>query len=171
MTSLLGGTKVPKHHIRVEAYGTVDELNSFVGLLADQEGLGAISDYLRHLQDRLFVIGSQLAADPVKNKMQLPELSEQDVSSLEVRIDEMDEVLPPMKNFILPGGHMTVSFSHVCRSVCRRAERRVSWLAAEEEVNPLIVKYLNRMSDYLFTLSRLLTQRFGVAEIPWKPNS
>lgn len=166
-TSLIGGTRVPKHHIRIEAYGTVDELNSYIGLIRDQGIEKRSFDTLIEIQDRLFTIGSLLAADPEKSKMKLPPLSETDVEFLEKEIDEMDKHLPEMKSFVLPGGHTTVSYCHITRCVCRRAERLTIHLATESPVDDLIIKYLNRLSDYLFTLSRKLAQDLNANEIPW----
>lgn len=168
-TSLLGGTRLPKHHIRIEAYGTVDELNSHIGLLRDVAGEEKIIDLLIAIQDRLFTVGAQLAADPETNKMPLPELHEADITQLENAIDEMEGVLPPMKSFVLPGGHVHVSYCHIARCVCRRAERAVIRLAENEKVDEINYKYLNRLSDYLFVLSRRLTQLLNAPETPWKP--
>lgn len=168
-TSLIGGTRLPKHHIRIEAYGTVDELNSFVGLVRDSISEKELFELLIEIQDRLFTIGSLLAADPEKNKMQLPQLNESDTVLLEKAIDKMNETLPEMKSFVLPGGHPTVSYCHIARCVCRRAERSVLRLSENEKVDELIYKYLNRLSDYLFVLSRKLTQDLKANEIPWKP--
>ncbi|HEY1039640.1 MAG TPA: cob(I)yrinic acid a,c-diamide adenosyltransferase [Bacteroidia bacterium] len=168
-TSLIGGTRLPKHHIRIEAYGTVDELNSFVGLIRDQQIDAEIKAVLIEIQDRLFTLGSLLAADPVKNKMKLPEIKEEDIVYLEKEIDKMDDVLPEMKHFVLPGGHTTVSYCHLARCVCRRAERATLRLAENEKVEEILYKYLNRLSDYLFVLSRKLAMDLKVEEIPWKP--
>lgn len=168
-TSLIGGTRLPKHHIRIEAYGTVDELNSFIGLVRDSISEKELFDLLIEIQDRLFTMGSLLAADPEKNKMQLPQLNEDDVVVLEKAIDKMNETLPEMKSFVLPGGHTEVSHCHIARCVCRRAERAVLKLAENEKVDELIYKYLNRLSDYLFVLSRKLTKDYKANEIPWKP--
>ena len=167
-TSLIGGTRVPKHHIRIEAYGTVDELNSWTGLLRDLVSDDAVQKILIEVQDRLFTIGSLLAADPEKSKMKLPELKEEDVKLLENEIDEMDKVLPPMKSFVLPGGHEIVSHCHIARCICRRAERCVIHLTETSPVDELIIHYLNRLSDYLFTLSRKLSMDLGAKEIPWQ---
>ncbi len=170
-TSLIGGTKVPKSHLRIEAYGTIDELNSHIGLcndlLTDEPG----RTILQEIQDRLFTIGSSLACDPVKEpRMRLPDLKEADVELLEKEMDRMNEVLPEMKSFILPGGHITVSQLHIARCVARRAERCCVRLELESlEVEPLILKYLNRLSDYLFILSRYTGYLLQAAEIPWKP--
>lgn len=168
-TSLIGGTRLPKHHIRIEAYGTVDELNSFVGLIRDQEIDAHTKTILIEIQDRLFTLGSLLAADPEKNKMKLPEIKEEDIVLLEKEIDKMDEVLPEMKHFVLPGGHTTVSYCHLARCVCRRAERATLKLAENEKVDEILYKYLNRLSDYLFVLSRKLAMDLKADEIIWKP--
>jgi cob(I)alamin adenosyltransferase len=168
-TSLLGGTRVPKHHIRIEAYGTVDEFNSWIGLLRDSVTDEHIKAVLIDTQDRLFTIGSSLASDPAKSKVKIPHLSEEDIVMLEREIDIMDEVLPEMKSFVLPGGHETVSHCHIARCVCRRAERRIIHLAENEQVDEIIIRYFNRLSDYLFMLSRKLTQDLKVNEVPWKP--
>jgi cob(I)alamin adenosyltransferase len=188
-TSLIGGTKVPKSHLRIESYGTVDELNSFIGLLNDQLALadaaqtslpnpGSASPlftdiylFLREIQDRLFTIGSSLACDPEKEpKLKIPDLKEEDLTALEKAIDKMDAILPPMKSFLLPGGHIAVSTAHVARCVCRRAER--SCVRLQEEafyVEPIVIRYLNRLSDYLFMLSRYTGHLLNAPEIPWKP--
>ena len=172
-TQLIGGMRVPKHHHRIEAYGTVDELNSFIGLVRDQHISDQYRKILIEIQDRLFTIGSSLATDPEhtgnKTRERIPVLKEEDVDFLEREIDRMDEKLPEMKSFVLPGGHMTVSHCHVARCVCRRAERLVTALSENEYVDPLVVKYLNRLSDYLFVLSRMLAHELNVEETPWKP--
>jgi cob(I)alamin adenosyltransferase len=169
-TSLIGGTKVLKSHLRIEAYGTVDELNSYIGLCKDLFDDTDAKLLLQEIQDRLFTIGSSLACDPAKEpKMQIPDLEEANVVTLEKAIDQMNEKLPAMKNFILPGGHLTVSHIHICRCVCRRAERCCVRLADEETAtDPIIVKYLNRLSDYLFVLARYASMLLGTEEIPWK---
>ena len=169
MTSLIGGTKVPKSHLRIEAYGTVDELNSYIGLCRDLLTDDDARKVLQEVQDRLFTIGSALACDPVKEpKMQLPDLHEHDVSLLEKEIDRMNENVPPMKNFILPGGHPTLSHLHIARCVCRRAERCCVRLEGEL-AEPLIIKYINRLSDYLFVLSRFTGHTMKIVEVPWRP--
>jgi cob(I)alamin adenosyltransferase len=168
-TSLIGGTRLPKHHIRIEAYGTVDELNSHIGLLRDVTEDKKTYDLLISIQDRLFTIGSHLAADPVKSKMQLPPLFEEDIVALEKAIDAIDAEVPEMKSFVLPGGHVYISYCHIARCVCRRAERSVLRLAGNEKVDDIHPKYLNRLSDYLFMLSRWYTQQLKATEIPWKP--
>ncbi len=167
-TSLIGGTRVPKHHLRIESYGTVDELNSFIGLLNDQDIAKNVKSFLLEVQDRLFTIGSSLASDPEKAKMKIPDLLESDVKALESQIDDMQKALPVMKSFILPGGHTFVSYCHIARCVCRRAERHVTHLSENEEVNELVIKYLNRLSDYLFVLARKLGQDLKIEEIPWQ---
>jgi len=170
-TSLIGGTKVYKSDLRIESYGTVDELNSFVGLCIDHLKSHNISNVLVEVQDRLFTIGSALACDPEKEtKLKIPDLHEGDVELLEKQIDKMNEVLPAMKSFILPGGHVAISTIHVARCVCRRAERCcVRMQKKEMEVESLIIKYLNRLSDYLFVLARFAGHELSIAEIPWKP--
>jgi cob(I)alamin adenosyltransferase len=170
-TSLIGGTKVPKNHQRIEAYGTVDELNAFIGLLNDSINNVDTRLLLKEIQDRLFTIGSTLATDPKKKvSMKIPALEEGDVLLLEQKMDEMNEVLPPMKSFILPGGHPTVSIAHICRTVCRRAERScVSLLETSTTIDPLVIKYLNRLSDYFFVLARWLSHTLKAAEVVWKP--
>ena len=168
-TSLIGGTKVPKSHIRISAYGTVDELNAFIGLLGDQLSDIHSREMLREIQDRLFTIGSSLACDPEKEiAMQIPDLKESDILLLENEIDTMNEKLPEMKSFILPGGHVAVSTAHICRTVCRRAERIIVELDSIQPLGqPLIVKYINRLSDYLFVLARYLGLLFGTEEVKW----
>lgn len=170
-TALIGGTKVPKSHLRIEAYGTVDELNSFIGLCRDLLTDNAARTVLQAVQDRLFVVGAALAVDPQKEpKMLIPDLKEEDVTLLEQEIDRMNEVIPPMKNFILPGGHATVSQLHIARCVCRRAERCCVRLEQEShETAPIILQYLNRLSDYLFVLARYTGHQLQVEEIAWKP--
>ncbi len=170
-TSLIGGTKVSKAHIRIETYGTVDELNSWIGLVNDQLNHKHSKKILKEIQDRLFTIGSSLACDPEKElKMKIPDLQETDIELLEKEIDRMNEKMPPMKSFILPGGHVAVSSAHVARCVCRRCERLcVSLQEQNMSVEPLVIKYLNRLSDYLFVLARFIGRRLKTKEIPWKP--
>lgn len=170
-TSLIGGTKVSKSHIRIDAYGTVDELNSYIGLVSDHLSDEATRLFLKEIQDRLFTIGSSLACDPDKDtKMKIPDLHESDIQLLEANMDQMDAELAPMKSFILPGGHVAVSTCHIARCVCRRAERIcVGMQESDMFIEPLVLKYINRLSDYLFMLSRWVAHRLGVAEIPWKP--
>jgi len=166
-TGLIGGTRVPKFSLRIESYGTVDELNSYIGLLRDKVLNEKYKAELIEIQDRLFTLGSLLAQDPEKTSMKLPQIHKSDIDFLEESMDKMDEQLPPMKSFILPGGHETVSFCHIARCVCRRAERLVTELGNEVELNELILAYLNRLSDYLFVYSRLLSVELNAEEIPW----
>lgn len=168
-TSLIGGTRLPKDHIRIETYGTVDELNSWIGMVRDHDIHISHIKILIQIQDRLFTIGSHLAADPDKNKMKLPELTDEDVVLLEKEIDRMEEGLPEMKHFILPGGHKAVSACHIARCVCRRAERAVVHLSGLEKVDAIILKYLNRLSDFLFVLSRAIAYEKCAPETPWHP--
>jgi cob(I)alamin adenosyltransferase len=169
-TSLIGGTKVLKSDLRIEAYGTIDELNSYVGLCRDLLMSDHPKKILKEIQDRLFTIGSSLACDPEKEpKMKIPDLKEEDVSFLEKEIDKMTEVLPVMKNFILPGGHATVSHIHIARCICRRAERCCVRLNEQATEDVLILKYLNRLSDYLFILARYASHLLNAEEIAWKP--
>jgi len=169
-TSLIGGTKVLKSDLRIEAYGTVDELNSYIGLCNDLLTDEHSQKVLKEIQDRLFTIGSELACDPDKKiNMPIPDLHESDIQLLEKEMDEMDKELPVMKNFILPGGSPSVSFMHVARCVCRRAERCcVNLMENGGEVNPLIIKYINRLSDYLFMLARYTGMKNNTPEITWK---
>lgn len=168
-TSLIGGVRVPKFHLRIESYGTVDELNSYLGLIIDGLNNKENSKVLYEIQDRLFTIGSVLASDPVKSKMKIPDVHEQDIELLENEMDRMDADLPELKNFILPGGNIVASHCHVARCICRRAERIVVHLATETEVPEIIVRYLNRLSDYLFILSRKIVHDAGATETVWKP--
>ena len=167
-TALFGGRRVPKSDLRVDAYGTVDELNSFIGLLRDSVQHAHVRDILAHTQHRLFTLGAHLASDPAKHPP-TPDLLVEDIQLLENEMDAMDEQLPELKNFILPGGHTTVSNCHVCRTVCRRAERLTVALAQSgEPVEDLALQYLNRLSDYFFVLSRFLAQELGAEEVIWK---
>jgi cob(I)alamin adenosyltransferase len=168
-TGLFGGKRLPKDDLRIESYGTVDELNSHIGLLRDQQACAEQVKTLLEIQDRLFTMGSLLATDPEKSNLKLPQLHENDILLLENEIDKMNEFLPEMRSFVLPGGHQSVSFCHIARCVCRRAERRVVALAQTTQIDPLIVKYLNRLSDYLFVLSRMLSHKLNAPETPWKP--
>jgi cob(I)alamin adenosyltransferase len=170
-TSLIGGTKVPKSHLRIESYGTVDELNSYIGLVSDLVSDEHLKLMLKEIQDRLFTVGSSLACDPEKAPlMKIPDLKESDVELLEIEIDDMNKILPIMKNFVLPGGHPAISTAHITRCVCRRAERLcVNMQEHELFVDPLVIKYINRLSDYLFVLSRYIGHLLGVSEITWKP--
>jgi cob(I)alamin adenosyltransferase len=169
-TSLIGGTKVPKSHLRIEAYGTIDELNSFVGLVSDHQSDPNSKSVLNEIQDRLFTIGSSLACDPEKEpKLKIPDLKETDITFLEQQIDKMNESLPTMKSFILPVGHVAVSTTHIARTVCRRAERICVHMQQQKmEIESRIIIYLNRLSDYLFVLARYTGHQLNVKEIPWK---
>ena len=160
-----------KSHWRINSYGTVDELNAHIGLLNDHITLTACNAVLREVQDRLFTIGSSLACDPEKEpKLKIPDLREDDVVFLEKEIDRMNEELPAMTSFVIPGGHVAVSQAHVARCVCRRAERSCVFLKDQGEfVDDLVIKYLNRLSDHLFVLSRYIAFKLGVEEIPWRP--
>ena len=165
-TGLFGGKRLPKNHLRIEAYGTVDELNSYVGLVRDVATNDDVRDLLKSVQDRLFTIGSNLASDPDKNVI-TPDLNPADIEALEQAIDQMNTELPDLRNFILPGGHTTVSFCHIARCVCRRAERLTVALHENEPIEALILMYLNRLSDYLFVLARKLGKDLGSEEIAW----
>lgn len=168
-TSLIGGTRVPKHHLRIESYGTVDELNSYIGLIRDQPIAEHHRETLKQIQDRLFTIGASLAADPEKSQMVIPDLQIEDIEVLEKEIDAMNEQLPELKHFILPGGTTTVSYCHLARCVCRRAERITVHLAQESIIDKKVNIYLNRLSDYLFTLARKVGNEQNVPENQWIP--
>jgi cob(I)alamin adenosyltransferase len=168
-TSLLGGKRLYKNNIRIEAYGNVDELNSFIGLLKDYCENESIQATLLFIQDRLFTIGSILAAAGEEHNFKIPVIINQDITQLESEIDKMNEELPPMRSFILPGGNKVASYAHVCRTICRRAERSCVELSQNEIVPDLIVQYLNRLSDYLFILSRFISKINGSAETLWQP--
>lgn len=170
-TSLLGGTRVPKHHLRIEAYGTVDELNSWLGLLKDQPATLPYSDFIQHIQDCLFTLGSTLASDPEASRMVLPQITEADVTALEQSIDEMETQLPLLKNFVLPGGHPANSTAHLARCVCRRAERLVVHLHAHSPLPVVHLHYLNRLSDWLFVFAREMTRLTRTQEITWRPRN
>ncbi len=175
-TSLFGGTRVPKHHIRIESYGTVDELNSCIGLVRDQDINPHYKTILIKIQDRLFTLGAILATDPKKatlksgkERLNIPKIKEADIELLEKEMDAMDSELPPMTHFVLPGGHTTVSYCHIARTVCRRAERLSTYLHEQEPVEALVLMYLNRLSDYLFVLARKLSHDLQAEEIQWIP--
>ncbi|WP_353134949.1 cob(I)yrinic acid a,c-diamide adenosyltransferase [Pseudopedobacter sp.] len=168
-TSLIGGTRVPKYHLRIEAYGTVDELNSYLGLIKDQEIEHRHKEVLKEIQDRLFTIGALLASDPDKTTKKIPNLFESDVELLEKEMDLMTDKLPDLKHFILPGGCTASSFCHIARCVCRRAERLTVELSENSQVEGLVVIYLNRLSDYLFVLSRKINFNAGAEENNWIP--
>ncbi len=168
-TSLIGGTRVPKYHDRIEAYGTIDELISYIGLIRDQQ----IDDYYKkiliQIQDRLMTCASIIATDCENCKVKIPELYNTDIESLEKEIDTMESKLKPLTSFILPGGHTTVSYCHIARNVCRRAERNSLKVKDQFKNSEKVIQYLNRLSDYLFVLSRKLSVDLGAQEIPWKP--
>ena len=175
-TALYGGTRVPKYHIRIESYGSVDELNSYLGLVRDSVMDHEIKELLTHIQERLFTLGAILATDPEKQKLKngkerlnIPKIDEEDIQFLENKIDLMNESLSPMTHFILPGGHPTVSHCHIARCICRRAERLTTLLNEKEPINSPVLKYLNRLSDFLFVLARKLSSDMEVDELKWVP--
>lgn len=168
-TALFGGKRLPKDDLRIEAYGTVDELNAHLGLLRDQQIGESATQTILEIQDRLFTIGSLLASDPDKSNLKVPQIHEADITRLENEIDQMNEKLPVMRSFVLPGGHPAVSQCHVARCVCRRAERRAVSLQHSDQMNPLIIQYLNRLSDFLFVLSRNIAIEKSATETAWKP--
>lgn len=176
-TALIGGTRVPKHHIRIESYGTVDELNSNIGLIRSQPEIDPrTKEILIHIQNRLFTLGATLATDPEKavlksgkERLNIPRIKEEDVSLLENEIDRMNTDLPPITHFVLPGGNNIVAFCHIARCVCRRTERITTHLAENEAVDATVIQYLNRLSDYLFVLARKLTHSTKAEEIKWIP--
>jgi len=175
-TSLIGGTRVPKFDLRIESYGTIDELNSYIGLIADQSISSAQKTVLKEIQDRLFTIGSSLASDPEKlngkqgrKGMIIPDIVPEDIELLEKEMDAMTDKLPELRHFILPGGNSTVSFCHIGRCVCRRAERSVVHLAKDSVVDEKVIIYLNRLSDYLFVLARKLCFDNKIPENQWLP--
>jgi len=175
-TALFGGTRVPKHHIRIESYGTVDELNSYIGLIRDQKIDTHYKDILIKIQDRLFTVGAILATDPNKatlksgkERLNIPKIDEEDCKLLESEMDKMNDSLPPMTHFVLPGGHTTVSYCHIARCVCRRSERLATLLHEQEPLNEQVLMYLNRLSDYLFVLARKLSNDLQAEEIKWIP--
>ncbi|MCV9389075.1 cob(I)yrinic acid a,c-diamide adenosyltransferase [Reichenbachiella ulvae] len=170
-TSLLGGTRLYKSDLRIEAYGTIDELNSFMGLLRDQEVNKEHKELLISIQNQLFVVGADLATDPAKTQVKKPPVSRQATEELEAAIDQLDQELPPMTHFVLPGGHQSVSFAHIARTICRRAERNVIALWQKDTVSNEVQVYLNRLSDYIFVLSRWMSLRLHVEEVPWRPES
>lgn len=175
-TALFGGTRVPKDHIRIESYGTIDELNSYIGLIRDQEIAAHHKKVLIEIQDRLFTVGALLATPPEKETLKNGErrlkkldIHESDIELLENEIDRMEESLPQMTHFVLPGGHTTVSYCHITRCICRRAERLAVQLSHAEPVEEIVLKYINRLSDYLFVLARKLTQELQAEEVKWIP--
>jgi cob(I)alamin adenosyltransferase len=166
-TGLLGGNRVSKDDLRIEAYGTLDELNSWLGLLADEHPVESYQAFLREIQSDVFLLGSHLAAENEKGKSYLNPVREELIAELENAIDEMTKPLPQLRNFVLPGGHPLVSKIHIARTVCRRAERMVVRLAQSVEVDAVIIRILNRMSDYLFTLARSTSMHLNVEEKYW----
>ena len=176
-TALFGGTRVPKHHMRIDSYGTIDELNAHIGLIRDQEINAQYQAVLIGIQDKLFTVGAVLATDPKKailksgkERLNIPKVSTEDIQQLEDEIDQMNAALPPMTHFVLPGGHQTVSFCHIARCVCRRAERLATALHELEPFQAEVLIYLNRLSDYLFVLARKLSHDLKADEIKWIPN-
>lgn len=175
-TALFGGTRVPKHHLRIEAYGTIDELNSWLGLIRDQQ-IDTHSQYILTLiQEKLFTVGAVLATDPEKmilkngkERLNIAKVNTVDIELLEKEMDAMNEVLPQMTHFILPGGHTTVSYCHISRTVCRRAERLASHLHENEPFDENVLSFINRLSDYLFVLARKLSKDLKANEIKWIP--
>jgi len=167
-TALFGGKRVSKADLRIDTYGTVDELNSWAGLLRDQSVNDKRASILMEIQDRLFTIGSMLATEPGNQKVKIPKLAPDDVNHLEREIDAMEATLEPMRSFILPGGHTSVSFCHIARTVCRRAERLTIALSQNEPVDELVIQYLNRLSDYLFVLARKMSAELQAVETPWQ---
>lgn len=168
-TSLIGGKKVPKSHLRIESYGTVDELIAHIGMLRDLWNNEETGRLLLDIQDRLMTCSAILATDCEDCKLAIPEMREQDITDLEKAIDEMELVLPPLKSFVLPGGHVASSQCHIARTVCRRAERQIIRLSSELFVPDTVIRYMNRLSDYLFVLSRKVLHDFKLTDIPWKP--
>ena len=168
-TSLLGGARVSKANLRIDAYGTVDELNSFLGLLRDQAINENRKDILKEIQDRLFTLGAELASEPGKDNIVKPDLMDSDIQLLENEMDAMDADLAPLKNFILPGGHPSISYAHIARTICRRAERICIALSEESTVAPIVIQYLNRLSDYFFILGRKMAKELSIEEVKWEP--
>ena len=169
-TSLFTGTRVPKHHARIEAYGAIDELNSYLGLVRDQKIDAHPKSILEKIQDKLFTVGAILATEPKKDqRLKIERITDEDIHLLEIEMDGMNEELPAMTHFILPGGHTTVSYCHIARTVCRRAERMISYLNENEPVSENVLAYINRLSDYLFVLARKLSSDLKAEEVKWIP--
>jgi len=166
-TSLIDGDMVNKHNLSVDAYGTIDELNSFLGLLKDYIKDDKIKDILNNIQIKLFSIGSILASGKNQNISAKVKIEKKDVVYIELEIDRLNENLPELKNFVIPGGHKTSSYSHVCRSICRRAERKISELNNKSSVDSNILAYVNRLSDFFFVLSRFIKYSDNVSESHW----
>lgn len=167
-TSLIGGVRVKKSNLRIEAYGTIDELNSWIGVIRNIEEISN-SQLFQKIQDVLFTIGSHLASHPEKGRMKLPEILDADIELLEKDVDRMESELPQLMTFVLPGSSLQNSYCHIARTVCRRAERCVVELSLNEKVEEIIIRYLNRLSDHLFVLSRYITLKQNGEDIPWKP--
>ena len=175
-TALFGGTRVPKYHIRIESYGTIDELNAYIGLIRDQDIATQSKTALIEIQNKLFTVGAILATDPDKaqlkngkDRLNIPKISTQDIAMLEDQIDGMEATLPQMTHFVLPGGHTTVSYCHIARTVCRRAERNMTALQEIAPFAPNTLVYINRLSDYLFVLARKLSKDLQANEVKWIP--
>lgn len=168
-TSLIGGTRVPKYHDRIEAYGTIDELISYIGLIRDQKIDDHAISVLIEIQDRLMTCASILATDSDNCNIKIPEIYDRDIEALEKEIDKMEKDLPPLRSFILPGGHPIVSYCHIARNICRRAERTSIKVQDQFKYSEKVIQYLNRLSDYLFVLSRKLSIDLFAKETPWKP--
>jgi len=175
-TALIGGTRVPKHHIRIETYGTIDELNAHIGMVRSLEINRVHKDRLIQIQNQLFTMGSELATDPEKavmrngkERLQISKIGKEEIDQMEELIDEMNEGLPPLKNFILPGGHPVVAHCHIARTVCRRTERLATALYEVEPFDESLLKYLNRLSDFLFVLTRRVSFESKAEETPWIP--
>jgi len=169
-TSLASGTRVQKDHLRLEAYGTVDELNSHLGLLQSAIPDSVEKIRLTKVQNRVFIVSSNLAMDNEELLKKLPRILEEDITEIEKAMDVILDQIPPLKNFILPAGHPTVAACHIARTVCRRAERRMVTLAREVAVEPILIRYINRLSDYLFVLARKTAYDLHVGEVIWTSN-
>ena len=167
-TQLLGGSMVDKNHIKLECYGTIDELNTFIGNIYDQEISAFHKEILFKIQNQLFNLGSIISFDAEKDKIKLPNITTQNIKMMEKAIDKMEEALPMLKAFILPSGHPTASKCHIARTVCRRAERNLVALSQEEQIDNLHIQYLNRLSDYLFVLARAILKDNNTPEIEWQ---
>jgi cob(I)alamin adenosyltransferase len=168
-TSLVGGKRISKSELRIETFGTVDELNSWIGVLADYTINEPYKPFLLQIQSNLFTMGAILATEPGKKMEKIPVIHPSDVEQLEIIIDEISDKLTPLSNFILPSGHKEVSFAHVARTVSRRAERLIVRLHEEEPVDAILLQYMNRLSDFLFVFCREMSRKLGVAEVAWKP--
>jgi len=167
-TQLLGGSMVDKNHIKLECYGTIDELNAFIGNIYDQEIGNFHKNILFNIQNQLFNLGSIISFDGKKDSIKLPNVKSENIEMMEKAIDTMEESLPMLKNFILPSGHASASICHIARTVCRRAERNLVALGQQQEIDPLHIQYLNRLSDYLFVLARAILKENNATEIEWE---